>query len=889
MLRHYLAIALRNLRRAPFTALVNVATLALGLVAFVAAYSVVAYWNHSDRHFANADRTYVITASLALRDGSISTGNMPQTNELYQKYMRLEFPEFEAIARANPWSKTSSVTADGRRARVVAVAVDPEFLDIFDLPFMSGDPHTALATPDGVLLSEAAAVRLYGTRDVLGRTITLGGNRIDATVKGVIGKIPEPSHLGSSRSASLNFDMIAPWDLYDRLRQSLNTPPTPPPTAKPADASAPPASATGGKPDSADKNTTDKAASGAAASDAAPPEAQPQQQNENWLGGYCCTTYAMLKRDSHVTGASIAARMHDFVTHHMTPEQLKLASVEAGAVPLRGMMVTQLDAQLLGGSRGAISITTLLLGLGSLVLLVACVNYANLATARATRRAREIGLRKVIGARRSQLVVQYLLEAGVLTAAGLAVAIGTVAVLAKPVYDAIGIDMGLGTFGDAGFWLFIAALLVVVTLLGGAYPAFVLSRARPIDALRIGRVRLGPRFASTVLVGAQFTAASFLLIAVIIMYAQNAALARTGLGTTRDQQLVIDNFAPVTGVDNELLRGELERLPQVKSVTGMTSTPWGDNVNLNLLSRSPAETTTPVTAFQNNVGYDFFATFDIPVLAGRVFDRAHSDQRPQQDRGRNSKEPLQPVNVVIDRVLARQLGFGSPSEAVDQTVYFPGVLGERVQPFQIIGVVENHPLYLRGLGATSNIYQLAQGAGLTSVVVKLSADDISGGVAAVEAAWRKISPQAPVQRRFVDDLFNENFEKFARLSQVFVGLTGFAFFISIIGLFGMAVQVAGRRIHEIGVRKSVGARKSQIVLMLLRDFSKPVLIANLIAWPLGYVVAQTYLRVFIQRIPITPVPFVASLGVVLLIAWAAVGSQAWRAARANPATVLRFE
>jgi len=119
MLGHYLAIALRNLHRAPFTALINVATLALGLVAFVAAYAVVSYWSHSDRHFANADRTYVITASLALRDGSISTGNMPQTNDLYQKYMRLEFPEFQAIARANPWSKTASITADGRRARVV--------------------------------------------------------------------------------------------------------------------------------------------------------------------------------------------------------------------------------------------------------------------------------------------------------------------------------------------------------------------------------------------------------------------------------------------------------------------------------------------------------------------------------------------------------------------------------------------------------------------------------------------------------------------------------------------------------------------------------------------------------------------------------------------------
>jgi putative ABC transport system permease protein len=147
----------------------------------------------------------------------------------------------------------------------------------------------------------------------------------------------------------------------------------------------------------------------------------------------------------------------------------------------------------------------------------------------------------------------------------------------------------------------------------------------------------------------------------------------------------------------------------------------------------------------------------------------------------------------------------------------------------------------------------------------------------------------PIQRRFMDEAFNEGFEKYARLNQVFVGLTGVAFFISIIGLFGMAVQVAGRRTHEIGVRKSVGARKWQVVLMLLRDFSKPVLAANLIAWPLAYFAAQPYLHVFIQRVSLTPLPFVASLVIVLLIAWAAVGSQAWRAARANPATVLRFE
>jgi putative ABC transport system permease protein len=865
VISHYLSIALRNLRRSPFTAAVNVFTLALGLVAFVAAYAVVAYWGNSDRHFANTDRTFVITAHLALRDGSINSGTFPQTTDFYERYLRLEFPEFERIVRARIWNRQASVSADGRGARVVAAAVDPEFLDIFDLPFLAGDPRTALQSPNGLLLTEAAALRLFGTREALGKTVSLGGNLIDATVTGVLAEIPEPSHLGGSESAPLHFEIMAPYALYEQLNAAVNRPP---PTANNAPAAAPPA-----------------ATDAAAPVDEAAAETPPPEQNENWLGNYCCTTYAMLKRDTSVSAANLNARLRDFAERRMSPEQLRMASVEVGAVPLSGLLVTQLNVQLLGGASTWLSITTILMGLGALVLLVACMNYANLSTARAARRAREIGLRKVIGAHRTQLIAQYLLEAGVLTAAALALAVGVVALIAPLVDNAVGIDMRAAISSDAGFWWFTGLLLVGVTLLGGAYPALVLSRVRPIEALRLGRVRVGPRFASTLLVGAQFAAASFLLIAVIVMYSQSAALVRTGLGSTRDQHLVINNFRPVTGVDSELLRAELERIPQIKSVTAMGAAPWSDNVNLNLYSRSPDETTSLQTAFQNNVGYDFFTTFDIPVLAGRVFDREHNDLAPQ-----GPPVPDAPaVNVVVDRILAQQLGFRSPAEAVDQTIYFPAGLGEPGQQFRVIGVVESRPLMLRGFGATSNSYLLRAGTGMQNLVARLSADDIAGGLAAAEAVWRRLAPQAPIQRRFVDDLFEENFETYARVNQVFVGLAAFAFLISVVGLFGMAIQVASRRTHEIGVRKSVGARKMQIVTMLLRDFSKPVIVANVIAWPLGYLASQAYLNVFIQRISVTPVPFVASLIIVVAIAWIAVASQALRAARANPATVLRFE
>ena len=175
------------------------------------------------------------------------------------------------------------------------------------------------------------------------------------------------------------------------------------------------------------------------------------------------------------------------------------------------------------------------------------------------------------------------------------------------------------------------------------------------------------------------------------------------------------------------------------------------------------------------------------------------------------------------------------------------------------------------------------------MVARISASDVSGAVEGITALWRRMAPNNPLNMRFTDDLFDESYETFNRVSQIFVGLAIFAFIISTVGLFAMAVQVANRRMREIGVRKTMGATTGQIVKMLLVDFSKPVIIANVIAWPLAFFAAVAYLNVFLHRIPLTPVPFILSLVVTLGVAWVAVGSQAYRAARVQPAEVLRYE
>ena len=204
-----------------------------------------------------------------------------------------------------------------------------------------------------------------------------------------------------------------------------------------------------------------------------------------------------------------------------------------------------------------------------------------------------------------------------------------------------------------------------------------------------------------------------------------------------------------------------------------------------------------------------------------------------------------------------------------------------------MGVVASKPLNFRASGATGNFYMLRMG--LPFQVVRIANDRSNGGAAAVEALWKRLAPQTTIARDYMDDLFNQSYANFARVNRLFGALALVAGCISIVGLLGIAIQVAGRRVRELGVRKSVGAHTNQLVAMLVGDFLKPVLIANVVVWPFAYVAAQQYLNGFIQRIPLSAWPFVLSLVISIAVASIAVGTIALRAARVSPASVLRTD
>jgi putative ABC transport system permease protein len=814
MLSHYLVVSLRSLRRAPFITLIKLLVLGLGLTCFVVAYSLVSYWGQAERGFAKADRTFMMTTRIELSDGS-DTGWQPRFDEDNFQKLEVQFPEFETLSRARS-AGVMPVAAGERKTRLNASYADAEFLEIFDLPFVAGDPRAALAAPGSAVLTASAAQRLFGADDPLGRTFRYAGVA-DLTVTGVIGDIAQPSHIGPAPTALLRFDVLASWDVLDRVVAAR------------------------------------RAAGGGFGM---PPQ----------------LAYAVLPEGSRVTPESLAPRLEPLSA--LTIER-DLVRYSSGMLPIRELVAKQLDSALFDGVETTVSVTTLLLALGVLVLGVACVNYVNLATAQALRRAKEVGLRKAIGAESRQIVTQHMLEAALMTAAAFALAVFIAALLGPALRSGADVDLALA-FADPTFWLWMLAAIAGATLLAGAYPAFVLSRTRPMRALQSRDAARGRSTVSTLLVGVQFAAASFLSIAIFVMQQQASDLRRAALATDTDPLIVVTNTAAYTGVDSASLAEHLRALPDVTAVAGMSSPPWTDSMGPTLMT-DPRDPATLRSAVSHGVDYDFFATMNLRLVAGRTFDRGRADISMW------SATVDRQGALVVDESFTRMMGFASPADAVDELVYLP--VADWFAPIRIVGVVEDKPLVFTGNGVDASNYYLSEQP--EQILIRLDRNEVAGALAAVQRVWEQRVPTHAFEYEFEDQLFAQGYAAFARVNDAFTGLASLAYAICIIGLVGMAGHMTGRRRREIGVRKTLGATWQSVFGLLLAAFSRPVVIANVIAWPFAYLAATAYLAIFVHRVELTVWPFVVSLVVTVVVAWAAVGVQAWRAARVAPAVVLR--
>jgi putative ABC transport system permease protein len=839
MLAHYVATALRSVRATPFPSAVNVVTLAVGLVCFVTAYAAGMFWSSAEQQFRNVRDLYALTITIKSRDTGTGIRNGTTAPDVAAEALKSDFPAITKIARAVTIDRQTMVAYGANSLRLFGVAVDPEFLEMFNLPFVAGDARSALASPRSAVLTRDAAARLFGSADPIGKTIVIG-NKLDTTVTGVIDAIPEPSQFGRSANAQLPFDLLASRDVFDAVRTN--------PFGLPTGASMPPGA--------------------------------------GWfmLGTF---TYLYLPPAGGLSAESLARQLADFGARHVPTQMLRNQEMTFGLEPVGNMLGGTGDFYGTG-----LSFASVLFVLGSLVLAVACVNYANLATARASRRVREIGVRKALGASPGQIAVQSLFEAAVLTVGALVVALAAFALAQPLVKDLLGADLGTTFFRRLDVWPALGALVLAVTLAAGAYPALVLSHVRPVSAIAVGQARLGSALFSTVLVGAQFAIATFLLITLTVISLQNTAMRRTALSMIPDPLVVIDNPISLTNVSVDTLRSRLSALPQVRGITETLTTPW-ESLLITSVTASPDPTSPQHSPIVRQVGFDFFDVFSVPLIAGRLFDRDHAEDI-QPPAGARSQDAL-PQNIVVDRSLVEALGLGTPQDAVNKLIYRPpppvalAAAPPPQPPMRIIGVVEDRTFsfYKTPTSVQGAMYVLQ--ANLQTTIARVAAADLDAGLAGIDGVWKQLAPNVAINRRFIDEIFERAYASYTRMNHLFGTLSVMAFAICIAGLFGMAIFVAGRRRREIGVRKTLGGTTAQMVALLLTGFSRPVLVANVVAWPAGYFAARYYLNQFSGSISLTPWPFVLSVVITLAIACLAVLGQTLRAARATPAEVLRNE
>lgn len=516
--------------------------------------------------------------------------------------------------------------------------------------------------------------------------------------------------------------------------------------------------------------------------------------------------------------------------------------------------------------------------LGLLVLIVAIVNYSNLATAQSLGRSREIGLRKTMGASRRQLVIQFLTESLCVATIAMLIALALIEI-AVPLFNTAS---GKGLHIDyLAILPWLLATTIAVGLVAGAYPSYLITQVTPIDALRDGggRGAKGGIFRS-IMLGLQFSITIFMLAMVVVMFLQNQKIQNSAEIYPKSQIITLSRL-DVESIRNRLdtLKNELKKIPGVTAVSYSSTLPYQQSNSSLTVSRDAGGEASDMLMNRLVVDDEFFATYNIPLLAGRPLSNAIAADTVKKD--------VVAANAVLNELALAELGLGSPEDALGE-VFYQTREDAAARAFTVVGVLpdQNFQGFHNKIKPTM-FYLNPQELNFGSVRVENVA--MGRALSDVEAVWKDVIPDYPIQSRFLDEEFNETYAVYSGMSWTLGGFAAIAMLLSLIGLFGLAAFMAAGKTKEIGVRKVMGANMLQIVRLLIWQFSRPVLWALLVALPLAYIASNLYLDFFADRIGFTA-PIVAGAGILaVLFAWAVVAIHAVRVARANPIYALRYE
>ncbi len=808
MLTNYFKIAVRNLLRKKGFSLINILGLSIGIACCLLILLHVQDELSYDKHHENADRIHRMALERIYPDHTSYYAIIPGG---FAAVMAEDLPEVEKATRLlRPFQDLVITIGEDvyKEDQEHVMFADSNVFEVFSFPLLQGDPATALKKPNSVVLTEQLAQKYFGTTDAVGKQFTT--NQGEMLVTGILAEQPNNSHI--------SFDML----LSTAILQFL------------------------------------------------------QQPNYISFSAY---TYLLLEEG--VDAGLVEAKLPPIVDNYASGQIQQRMSVsyeeyiKAGngysyfLQPLRDI---HLHSQLEGEARpnGNITYIYLFIAIAIFILLLACINFMNLSTARSAERAREVGVRKVMGSVRKQLIGQFLMESIVVSLLSLFVAVALVRA-GLPFFNSWADKQLVLDFGQTA-WLipFLLGFAVLVGLAAGSYPAFVLSSFSPATVLK-GNFKTSQKGAMlrNGLVVFQFAISIFLIAGTLIVYRQLGFMQEKNQGYTQDPVMVIDRFGTL-GPKGESFKQELLAHPEILFAGSTTAMPGGYYYGFMVQERPSSEIlTTKALAIDD----DFAETMDFEMVAGRSFSREFDDS----------------LALILNESAVKNLGLKDP---VGKKLFNPQDDGNLLE-FTIVGVMKDfhfESLHLDIGNLAIQSTEVFNGPG-GQLAVRMKGKSLSEAIALVEASWQSFNPTQPFTYSFLDENLAEMYLNEQRVSKLATVFTGLAILIACIGLFGLSAFMAQQRTKEIGIRKVMGASVPQLVLLLSQHFTLLVLAAFVLASLVLWFAATEWLMEFAYRISLLQNwdIFAISGGLALLVAWLTISFQSIKAAIANPIRALRHE
>ncbi|MFB0518213.1 MAG: ABC transporter permease [Acidobacteriota bacterium] len=795
MLKNYLKIAFRIIKRHKGYSFTNIAGLAIGMACTILILLWVQYELSFDRFHEDAGQIYRVSARYEEPDdfGIYLPGPLAA-------HLKEEYPEIIDSTSYKPWRRKLAVEDKSFFSR--GSYVDPSFFKIFTFPLVKGDPETVFSDPYSIVITEDLAERFFGHEDPVGKTITYYPfwDGVDLKVTGVIGNIPRNSHL--------QFDFLIPYEIgFDGMRIWTNN---------------------------------------------------------------AVHTYVRLNENTDFQ--DVSRKISDVAKRHRLNCNYVLF-----LQPLKRVYLYALE----GGGR--ITYIYIFSAMAIIILLIACINFMNLSTARAEKRFKEIGVKKVLGSSRLQLITQLLSESILLSFLALFFAVLLAEMLTPSVNTLLGTQLKLRF---SPMWMLgFVGIAMITGVFAGSYPAFYLSAFHPVAVLKgqfslisVLRGKLGRKSTARsqgavlrrILVVVQFSLSIFFIICVMVITRQLDYIRNIDLRFEKENLLVVEETGGLRK-NAQIVKNELLRNPDIRNVavSQFNLVEWESTMTNQHLSWTGKTRNYDFFMGQNFVDYDFLDTLNIEMVQGRFFSREFPSDATEA--------------CVVNEAAVKAMRMENPLGK--KCIFNPGTSYERTKT--IIGVIRDFNTESLHKEIRPFIWEFTDTGGY--LCIRLRGRDIPATIKFIGNKIKEFVPDDPFSYYFLEDKINSLYQPEQLTGSLTRYITLLAVFICCLGLFGLATFIAEKKTKEIGIRKVLGASVSNIMLLLSKRLIRWVLISNIIAWPVAYYAMNRWLQNFAYRISIELWMFMLAAGLALLVALITVSYQCIKAALANPVESLRYE